>query len=185
MPSRLAALLARPVVLAAIGWGLSAAAFGVIATTFFSSDRALGALGIVLFVLACAAHFAAFALDLWTTRTRRRVPFVALHYIALIAGVGLWRLAESRREAAWFREDPRRVATEIDGDALAVRTSAGVWRVPLGACVGGPALGVSHDGSGAGIGTRSHDGTVEVTFGAGDRPYMRLDVAARRVTCVP
>ncbi len=185
MPSRLTALFARPVVLAALGWALAAVAFVVIAMTFYGGDRVLRGLGMALFVVACAAHLAAFSLDLWTTRTRRRVPFVALHYLALIAGVGLWRLAESRREAAWFREDPRRVATEIDGDALAVRTSAGVWRVPLNTCAGGPAPGVSHDGSGAGIGTRSNGGTVEVTFGMNDEPYMRLDVAARRVTCLP
>ena len=184
MRTRIASLFARPVVLAALGWGLVGGTFLAASAGFFGGHRAWSVVAAVLFGLACASHLAAFAADLWTTRTRRRVPVVALHYAAVIAGIGLWRLTAAQREAAGYREDPQRMSVEVEGDALAVRTSAGVWRVPLGACAGGPAPGVTHDTTGAGIGTRSHDGVVEVSFAAAARPYMRLAVSERRITCV-
>ncbi len=184
MPSRVASLFARPVALSAFGWILVGGTFFAASAGFFGGGRAWSVVATVLFGLACASHLAAFAADLWTTRTRRRVPVVALHYAAVIAGIGLWRLTAAQREAAEYRADPQRMSVEVDGDALAVRTSAGVWRVALGACPGGPDSGAALDVRNSVVGTRQHEDTVEVTVGMAARPYMRLAVAERRITCV-
>lgn len=168
---------ARTAILVAAGLGLIALAYVafVVAVLSVGVGYPVGAVvgwGLVAGGLACSVAALRQSLRRW--QMTGRVPLVAVLYAVLgVAALGWWASGPAR-EAAAARANPDATSAEIAGDGIDVRDAAGPWHVPFAGCPA--ARGASS--------TRSHDGVVEV-LGAGDRPVMRLDVAARRATCLP
>ena len=161
--------------LAVAGFALLAAAYAALSVGFFSGRSSLATpLGYALGAAGLACHVAAVVLSLRTWRRGGGLPVVALVYAALAVAGGVWQWSARADEARWYREDPARFTAEPAGDGLDVRDARGMWHVALSRCPGALPSGFA---------TRQRNGVIEV-LGAGDVPFMRLAVAARRVECL-
>ncbi|GAB5536761.1 MAG: hypothetical protein Rubg2KO_30100 [Rubricoccaceae bacterium] len=144
-----------------------------------SSPPLVEVLTVVGMILGVALQVAAIGVSVYGAWKRGGVPVVAsLYGLAVLAAIAAWvyTLYENRQ---WYRDNPEAFSVEWndEGTEVGVRTSEGVWWVPVDQC---PNV---EDETMYEMGTRSVDGYVEVSVSS-DVPHMRLHVADQHVECL-